>query len=919
VATICLLLFLAARPTVEETEAKANKALTSGDVATALVHFEEAIRLASDNSTKLRLRDAYRSAGWADPRPIDLREQKALDSHRRNEKARVWRAAAGRFLRDGKRHASILTRRRVRDLYGPKSSQGKSEEKQVAAVLRELTRPTEEDRELAAKVIRTSRTGQQLLKQAKKSARRDRYGIVVRLCQELEFGDYKQELQNEAVALRREIEERAAAAVPDEERKLVEELTTDERFARLAVVSSRHFLFLGPKKFVESIPTEQRSELDLAYIFQSDLASQQLTLNGVRIVVYYQETFDFGGALATTPGKLIRVGSRAIRLPVAGFLHYHELGHCVLGKGWLYHGFTEGLADFAAGFTMDCLGQTDAARRFITGAREQFVRFFLGREMRYDRIQPYRPAAGFLFSLLPAGEAPYDWQPYRRVFERMREAQFGHWPEREHQLMRYFGYLLAMEYGPEILEQLETWGFPVSRNDFRTVEAETTRDKNILRVAESEFGQENWKEAEQGFREVLADTGMAAMHSRARHGLLRLALREKRDKDVARLRAELGIVDRYRILGPFHAKGRTADVVLQPETEAPDFEKGVGTAIWKKAKVGPTGYVDLTRQGYGYPENACAFAVTHARVAGPTNARIWLGSDDGHLLQLNGALIDKRPKSHRFRWDDHYYDVKLRAGWNRILLKVHNRRGPWGFMIRLTTTGGDALAELELSSEAQVVALEPGEASEGASEGASVRKRDRIVEETFQGLPSRWVTGVGKWDTQNNRLRPRGTDQRGLWNRFVVDPDKPASGPTNLVWLRHPELVGADDLRIELTVDARENDRLPARFGVTLDGEPGRDVQSGHTLVFRERDEKLVCEWFRYDELLYLQPGVEVPPAAGYRIVIQRIGRKWWVTVNGVAVFNRVDAARLPAFAFGLSTWATEPLFSAINVYHLQK
>ncbi|MEE8107059.1 MAG: hypothetical protein V3T86_16110 [Planctomycetota bacterium] len=908
-ATICLLLLLAPRPTVEETEAKANKALTSGDVATALLHFEQAIRLASDNSTKLRLRDAYRKAGWAEPRPIDPREQQALDNHQRNEKARVWRAAAGRFLREGKRHACILARRQVRDLFGPKSSPARNEEKQVAAVLRELTKPTEEDNALAAKVIRTSRTGQQLLKKARRSAKRERYGVVVRLCQELEFGDYKQELQNEAVALRREIEERAAAAVPKEERKEVEELVADERFKRLAVVSSRHFLFLGPKKFVESIPATQRNELDLAYIFQSDLASQQLTLNGVRIVVYYQETFDFGGALATTPGKLIRVGSRAIRLPVAGFLHYHELGHCVLGKGWLHHGFTEGLADFAAGFTMDCLGQTNAARQFITGAREQFVRFYLGREMHYHQIQPYRPAAGFLFSLLPAGEAPYDWQPYRRVFERMREAQFGHWPEREHQLMRYFGYLLATEYGPGMLEKLEAWGFPVSREDFRAVEAETIRDKNILRVAESEFGQENWKEAEQGFREVLADAGMAAMHSRARHGLLRLALREKKDKDTARLRAELGIVDRYRILGPFHAKGRTADVVLQPETRPPDFENGFGTAIWKKAKVGPTGYVDLTRQGYGYPENACAFAVTHAHVAEPTSTRIWLGSDDGHLLQLNGALIDKRPKSHRFRWDDHYYDVKFRAGWNRILLKVHNRRGPWGFMIRLTTPRGNALTGLELSNDAQSI-----DGDEIAPQGGTA---ERIVEEAFKGLPSRWIQTVGKWDTQNSRLRPLGTEKRGLWNRFVVDPDKPASGPANLIWLRHPELVGANDLRVALTVDARTDNRLPARFGITLDGEPGRDVQSGHTLVFRERDKKLMCEWYRYDQLLYLQPGLDVPPASAYRIVIQRIGRKWWVTVNGLAVFDRVDAARLPAFAFGLSAWGAEPLFSAVGVHRL--
>ena len=49
-------------------------------------------------------------------------------------------------------------------------------------------------------------------------------------------------------------------------------------------------------------------------------------------------------------------------------------------------------------FTFDSLGETKRAQSFVVGCRDQFVRFYLGRAMRYDAIQPYKPSAGFLFS-----------------------------------------------------------------------------------------------------------------------------------------------------------------------------------------------------------------------------------------------------------------------------------------------------------------------------------------------------------------------------------------------------------------------------------------------------------------------------------------------------------------------------------------
>ena len=83
-------------------------------------------------------------------------------------------------------------------------------------------------------------------------------------------------------------------------------------------------------------------------------------------------------------------------------------------------------------------------------------------------------------------------------------------------------------------------------------------------------------------------------------------------------------------------------------------------------------------------------------------------------------------------------------------------------------------------------------------------------------------------------------------------------------------------------------------------------------------EKKLRCHWYRYDHLLYLQPGRKIPPAAEYRVTLRRLGSKWWLTVNDVALFEEVDAPRLPAFGVGLLTWGKAPEFESIRVSRLE-
>jgi len=390
------------------------------------------------------------------------------------------------------------------------------------------------------------------------------------------------------------------------------------------------------------------------------------------------------------------------------------------------------------------------------------------------------------------------------------------------------------------------------------------------------------------------------------------------DTELAeKLKQELGIVDRYLVCGPFHARRQTAYAVLPPETHIDLAKKtvryGNETGTWRPGKVHPSGYVDLRRdQGYGYPENACAFALAYVRVEKRTPARIWLGSDDGHTLYVNHVLAEKQPTNRRFRFDEDFADVMLEAGWNRVVVKVHNSNGEWGFLLRIAGRDRRPIPGLEISTD--------DHEADVASAREPKTKSVSIVTDEFKGSlrTSRWVATVGKFDTQNGLLRPKGTQKFGLWYRFKVDPDKPKDGPANILWLRSPDLARADNLALELVVAAGKNDGLPAKFGITIDGENENDGQSGHTFVFDTNDKKLRCHWYRYDHLYFLQPGVKLKPAPTYKLRLVRIGRKWRMTVNDVPVFDNVDAPRLPHLGFGILTWGAGPMFDAVKLSRLE-
>jgi cysteine-rich repeat protein len=107
--------------------------------------------------------------------------------------------------------------------------------------------------------------------------------------------------------------------------------------------------------------------------------------------------------------------------------------------------------------------------------------------------------------------------------------------------------------------------------------------------------------------------------------------------------------------------------------------------------VAPFGYADAPREAYmaSYVYSEIARDLTLA-----------LGPDDGARAWLNGVQVLEDPRCQGTNIDAITAPVTLRAGWNRLLLKVYDQGGGWGTFARFKD-GDAAVTDL-------IVSLQPG-------------------------------------------------------------------------------------------------------------------------------------------------------------------------------------------------------------------
>ena len=86
-----------------------------------------------------------------------------------------------------------------------------------------------------------------------------------------------------------------------------------------------------------------------------------------------------------------------------------------------------------------------------------------------------------------------------------------------------------------------------------------------------------------------------------------------------------------------------------------------------------------------------AYGYTVVTVAEATDAVFKMGSDAGLACWVNGERVHFAPAPRTLKVDQDSVKGSLKKGENRILLKIGQQSGPWGFCLRITDAAGKPL------------------------------------------------------------------------------------------------------------------------------------------------------------------------------------------------------------------------------------
>lgn len=158
-----------------------------------------------------------------------------------------------------------------------------------------------------------------------------------------------------------------------------------------------------------------------------------------------------------------------------------------------------------------------------------------------------------------------------------------------------------------------------------------------------------------------------------------------------------GVVTSWWVVGPFELgennAGWNKGYIGEPNVDLTGrYMAGKRRLDWKHVmSTDPDGKVDL-RATVANSDNCIGYAYAEITVKKATDAVLLLGVDDGEKIYLNGKKVFDHFVARGLTVDQDKVPVKLKAGTNRILLKIYQNTLGWEFCMRITTPDGKPLA-----------------------------------------------------------------------------------------------------------------------------------------------------------------------------------------------------------------------------------
>ena len=111
-----------------------------------------------------------------------------------------------------------------------------------------------------------------------------------------------------------------------------------------------------------------------------------------------------------------------------------------------------------------------------------------------------------------------------------------------------------------------------------------------------------------------------------------------------------------------------------------------GSKTWTKYSL-PNGFINLA-QIAGNPIQCAGYASVYVYSPKAQRVNLWLGSDNGIKVWLNGSNIWTKDSGRGYIADQDKLTMNLNTGWNKLLVKVSQYGGNWCFSARICDSSG---------------------------------------------------------------------------------------------------------------------------------------------------------------------------------------------------------------------------------------
>ena len=210
-----------------------------------------------------------------------------------------------------------------------------------------------------------------------------------------------------------------------------------------------------------------------------------------------------------------------------------------------------------------------------------------------------------------------------------------------------------------------------------------------------------WALLEGAARDILAAPGTTPeLRASARLVLADAADRAGKLAEADKLRASLGYLRQWKVIGPFDNVSLSGfEKQFPPETEL-DFSKSYPgkddlALRWHRLSTVSRSGECAVGSSLGDPQPGVFYAATAVSSTADQAALLWFDPSGASKIYLNGELVF-RDETHRERHpleaDPFRVPIRLRKGWNTLLVKMADETTDAAFSLRFTTPTGADLA-----------------------------------------------------------------------------------------------------------------------------------------------------------------------------------------------------------------------------------